>query len=56
MKTVVRDLNTMGNIMDQKDHDLQKDGQPEMDEEIKRLAEKKRFTFDIIATPVDPLR
>lgn len=27
-----------------------------LDEEGKALAEKKRFTFDVIVTPVDPLR
>lgn len=51
-----RDLETMTEIMEQKSRDLERDGQPEMDEEAKRLAEHKRFTFDVIDIPTDPLR
>lgn len=51
-----RNLETMDEIMAQKDRDLAREGQPPLDPEHKRLAEKKRFTFDIIETPSDPLR
>ena len=53
---MTRDLETMEQIMGQKEKDLEADGQPELDPEIDELAEKKRFTFDIINTPSDPLR
>ena len=46
----------MTTIMEQKQRDIDRDGQPEMDEETKRLAEYKRFTFDVIDIPTDPLR
>lgn len=49
-------LKTMSQIMDQKDMDIARNGQPVLDPETKRLAEKKRFTFDVISVPVDPLR
>lgn len=49
------DLETMVMIQDEAD----KRGEAEMlplDPEGKALAEHKRFTFDVIETPVDPLR
>lgn len=49
-------LMVMGQIMDQKDNDIAKLGQPALDPETLKLAEHKRFTFDVIAVPVDPLR
>lgn len=49
-------LNTMTQIMEQKNRDIARDGQPQLDPETKELAENKRFTFDVIAVPVDPLR
>lgn len=49
-------LMVMGQIMDQKDNDIAKLGQPALDPETLKLAEYKRFTFDVIAVPVDPLR
>lgn len=51
------DLNTMAEIMAEKDKELAK-GLPPMDEETKALAEKKRKTFDLPtnAVKVDPLR
>ena len=52
----VRDLDTMATIMDQKDLDLADDGLMPLDPETEKLAEHKRFTFDIIAIPSDPLR
>ncbi len=51
-----RDLETMADIMAQKSRDIEREGQPEMDDETKRLAEHKRFTFDVIDIPTDPLR
>lgn len=47
---------TMVQIQDQKQKDLLKDEMLPLDPEGRRLAEHKRFTFDVIETPVDPLR
>lgn len=49
-------LDLMNEIMAQKDADIAANGTPELDEETRALAEKKRFTIDVIVTPVDPLR
>ena len=49
-------LETMKNIMDQKSKDIETQEQLPLDKEGKLLAEGKRFTFDVINTPVDPLR
>lgn len=49
-------LQIMTQIMDQKDADIARTGQPQLDPETKKLAEQKRFTFDVINVPVDPLR
>lgn len=51
-----RDLETMGELMEQKERDIERDGQPPLDPEHVRLAEEKRFTFDVINVPTDPLR
>lgn len=51
-----RDLDVMTAIMEQKNRDIEREGQPEIDAETKRLAEHKRFTFDVIDIPTDPLR
>lgn len=53
---MIRDLNTMRQIMKQKDADIEKHGRPSIVGGVVELARKKRFTFDIIAIPVDPLR
>lgn len=49
-------LDIMNQIMGQKDQDIVRNGQPALDPETIRLAEEKRFTFDVITVPVDPLR
>ena len=51
-----RDLETMTTIQEQKERDLK--GQPlqPLDPEGRTLAEHKRFTFDIVDVPTDPLR
>lgn len=49
-------LEIMSQIMSQKDKDIAANGQPVLDAETKVLAENKRFTFDVIAIPSDPLR
>ena len=43
-------------IQSQKAKDIEDDGLQPLDAEGRALAEHKRFTFDIIDTPVDPLR
>ena len=53
---MTRELDIMAAIQEEKSRDIERDGQPRMDEETKRLAEHKRFTFDVIDVPTDPLR
>lgn len=53
---MTRDLEIMETIMVEKDKDIERHGQMELDAEGRRLAEEKRFTFDIVETPTDPLR
>lgn len=49
-------LELMNEIMKQKDADIAANGTPGLNEETKALASQKRFTFDVIVTPADPLR
>ena len=51
-----RDLNTMASIQSEKAKELEQQELHPLDPEGIALAEHKRFTFDIIDTPVDPLR
>ena len=51
-----RDLNTMNEIQSQKELDIAAAQLLPLDDEGKKLAEGKRFTFDIISIPSDPLR
>ena len=51
-----RRLDDMATILSEKAKDIEKKETPALDPEGKALAEHKRFTFDIIDTPVDPLR
>lgn len=51
-----RNLKTMETIMKEKDRDIARAQQQPLDAEGQKLAETKRFTFDIIETPIDPLR
>lgn len=53
---MMRDLDKIKNIQTQKANDIAKKDQHALDPEGKRFAEHKRFTFDIIGVPVDPLR
>ncbi len=53
---MMRDLAVMDAIQKQKNREIEtKDLQP-LDPEGKRMAEHKRFTIDMVGTPVDPLR
>ena len=52
----MRDLRTMKSIQDEKAKELAGKNLKPLDPEGKALAEHKRFTFDIVNTPVDPLR
>lgn len=47
-------LDIMQQIMNQKNGEIE--AVPELNEEMKLLAEGKRFTFDVINVPTDPLR
>lgn len=49
-------LETMTLIQEEKAREIGSAQQPELDAETKKLAEHKRFTFDVIETPSDPLR
>lgn len=51
-----RDLTIMDTIQTQKERDLAKQELPPLDDEGRKMAEHKRFTFDVIDTPADPLR
>lgn len=51
-----RDLKVIEDIQREKERDIDRAGQPPLDPEGRRLAEEKRFTFDVIAVPTDPLR
>lgn len=51
-----RDLDIMTIIQRQKETDLEHDGEPGLDAETALLAEGKRFTFDVVQIPTDPLR
>ncbi len=50
------DLETMVRIMDEADREHEARELIPLDAEGKALAEHKRFTFDVIETPADPLR
>ena len=51
-----RDLEIMEAIQRQKEQDIAADQLQPLNPEGRKLAEGKRFTFDIIAIPSDPLR
>ena len=53
---MTRDLNVMGNIMDERDKEIVDDNLQPLDPEGIELAKHKRFTLDMVGTPVDPLR
>ena len=50
------DLQTMVNIMNEYENDREGSDLIPLDAEGKALAEGKRFTFDVITVPTDPLR
>ena len=50
------DLRTMEKIQGQKEKDILKRETQPLDPEGRAMAEHKRFTFDVIAVPTDPLR
>ena len=49
-------LESMTAIINEKSKEIETMEQPPLDNEGVALAEHKRFTFDIIDTPIDPLR
>ena len=49
-------LNTMSDIMKEKQNDIAKSEQVPLDEEGKELAKRKRWTLDIPEIKSDPLR
>lgn len=53
---MTRNLDVMAAIQTNKAKEIEKQAQQPLDPEGKAMAEYKRFTFDIIDTPVDPLR
>lgn len=56
MKTERYDLGIMATIMQEKDKEIDRQSPIPQNAEGRRLGEAKRFTFDVPATPVDPLR
>jgi len=53
---MTRDLEVMSDIQKQKDIDIKGKDLIPLDAEGVTLAEHKRYTFDIIDLPTDPLR
>lgn len=53
---MIRDLDIMTNIQNQKALDIRNKELIPLDAEGTALAEHKRYTFDIIDLPTDPLR
>lgn len=53
---MTRELETMDAIIREKNMEIEDKPLKPLDPEGIKLAEHKRFTFDIIDTPVDPLR
>ena len=53
---MTRDINVMKDIQDQKIKDIEKRDLHPLDDEGTAMAEHKRFTFDLVDTPTDPLR
>ena len=51
-----KEFEELAKIQGQKAKDIENDRLQPLDAEGRVLAEHKRFTFDIIDTPVDPLR
>lgn len=51
-----RDINVIDTIQRQKEKDLEGQEPQPLNEEGAKLAEEKRFTFDVINVPNDPLR
>lgn len=49
-------LNTMSNIMNEKQNDIARSEQVPLDEEGEELAKRKRWTLDIPEIKNDPLR
>lgn len=53
---MTRDLFIMGQIMTQKDREIDEARLQPMDAEGIEMAKYKRFTIDMVGTPTDPLR
>lgn len=53
---MIRDLKIMESIQKEKAKELTKKELQPLNPEGKAMAEHKRFTFDIVDTPTDPLR
>ena len=51
-----RNLDVMNAIQEEKAKEIEQQELHPLDDEGIALAEGKRFTFDVIDTPVDPLR
>ena len=52
----MNDLQTMVDIQTEAGREADEQGLLPLDAEGRKLAEGKRFTFDVIDTPADPLR
>ena len=53
---MTRDLDIMTDIINQKEKDIEATELQPMDPEGKKMGEHKRFTFDVLTVPTDPLR
>lgn len=51
-----RDLDIMATIMEEREKELKTEELQPLNPEGETMAEHKRFTFDVITVPTDPLR
>lgn len=51
-----RDITIIDTIQKEKEKDIARERAHDMDNEGKTMAEHKRFTFDLVDVPSDPLR
>lgn len=51
-----RDLETMAAIQAEKEKEIEAEELQPLDDEGETMAEHKRFTFDVVDIPSDPLR
>lgn len=51
-----KELDVMAQIQAEKEKEISAQGQQALNPEGVKMADEKRFTFDVVETPIDPLR